>query len=124
MRVSHPISESNECSFVKSSGRPQTVCVPKLSHLVVRIIVMDRTDETRDALGVDDVSAPILVIDCDDCIKRKTETCDDCMVTFLCERVPGDAVVVALDEYRALRVIEASGLLPPLRHTVDTPVKG
>ena len=64
-------------------------------------------------------SGDALVIDCDECSQQDTATCDDCMVTFLCGRQPGDAVVVELEEYRALRVIGASGLVPPLRHTVD-----
>ena len=85
---------------------------------------MDGIDETRDVLDVDNISARTLVIDCDDCTKRNTESCDDCMVTFLFKRDPGDAVVVELDEYRALRVIEASGLVPPLRHTADEPFMG
>ena len=60
-----------------------------------------------------------LVIDCDDCSQQETSTCDDCMVTFLCDRDPGDAVVVELDEFRALRVLEESGLVPPLRYSDD-----
>ena len=59
-----------------------------------------------------------LVIDCETCSERDTSTCDDCMVTFLCDRDPGDAVVVDLGEFRALRVLGESGLVPPLRHTL------
>ena len=61
-----------------------------------------------------------LTIDCATCSQRDTSTCDDCMVTFLCGRDPGDAVVVDLGEFRAMRVLGESGLVRPLRHTSST----
>ena len=67
-----------------------------------------------------DSSSEVLVIDCETCSERETPTCDDCMVTFLCKRDPGDAVVVDLGEFRALRVLGESGLVPPLRHSHRT----
>jgi hypothetical protein len=57
-----------------------------------------------------------LVIDCDQCVMQHTEACDDCVVTFICSREPGDAVVVDVDEFRALRLLSYSGLVPELRH--------
>jgi hypothetical protein len=62
-----------------------------------------------------------LTIDCATCAMHDTEACDDCVVTFLCGRQPGDAVVVDLAEARALRVLTGSGLAPPLRHTGAPP---
>ncbi len=56
------------------------------------------------------------VIDCDQCTMQHTEACGDCVVTFLCSREPGDAVVVDVNEYRALRMLADSGLAPTLRH--------
>ena len=56
-----------------------------------------------------------VVIDCDECILQHTEACADCVVTYLC----GEAsrpVVVDLAEARALRLLDAGGLAPPLRH--------
>ena len=61
-----------------------------------------------------------LVIDCATCSQRDTSTCDNCMVTFLCDREPGDAVVVDLGEFRAMWVLGESGLVPPLRHSEQT----
>ncbi len=58
-----------------------------------------------------------LVIDCNNCGMRGTDTCSDCLVTFLCRREEGDAVVIDLAERRALSVLADSGLVPPLRHT-------
>ena len=47
-----------------------------------------------------------LTIDCGDCVMAGTTACDDCIVSFIVEREPGDAVVVDADEERALRVAE------------------
>ncbi|MEX2294282.1 MAG: hypothetical protein WD691_10890 [Acidimicrobiales bacterium] len=57
-----------------------------------------------------------LCISCDDCIMEGTSACADCVVTFLCEREPGDAIVIDVVEVRALRLLEAGGLAPRLRH--------
>lgn len=45
-----------------------------------------------------------------------TEACADCVVTFLCAREPGEAVVIDVQEARALRLLEQGGLAPALRH--------
>jgi hypothetical protein len=60
-----------------------------------------------------------LVLDCDTCAERHTSTCDDCVVTFLLHRRPGEAVVIDLDEHRSLRLLADAGLAPPLRHVPD-----
>ena len=57
-----------------------------------------------------------LVIDCDQCAMQHTDACADCVVTYICSREPGDAVVVDVDEFRALRLLSDSGLVPELRH--------
>jgi len=54
-------------------------------------------------------------IDCDTCVGRQTGACDDCVVSFLVDRDPDDAVVIDADEARALRMLERAGLLPSLR---------
>jgi hypothetical protein len=56
-----------------------------------------------------------LTIDCDCCALQKTDACDDCVVTFLLEREPDDAVVIDADEARAMRMLERAGLVPSLR---------
>jgi hypothetical protein len=45
-----------------------------------------------------------------------TSACADCVVTFIVLRVPGDAVVVDVEEERALRTLNEHGLVPQLRH--------
>jgi hypothetical protein len=59
-----------------------------------------------------------LRIDCDECVMRGTEACDDCVVSFIVERRPGDAIVVDADEQRALKALGDRGLVPRLRHRV------
>ena len=57
-----------------------------------------------------------LTIDCDGCIMQGTDACSDCVVTFICNREPDDAVVFDVAEERALRLLGRNGLVPPLRH--------
>lgn len=45
-----------------------------------------------------------------------TAACADCVVTFLCERDPSDAVVIDVAEVRALKLLAEGGLAPVLRH--------
>jgi hypothetical protein len=55
-------------------------------------------------------------IDCDTCVARHSDACDDCVVTFLCNREPGEAIVIPVEEVRALRLLGDAGLVPRLRH--------
>ena len=57
-----------------------------------------------------------LLISCDECAMEGTDACSDCVVTFLCGREAGDAVVIDVDDIRALRLLERGGLAPTLRH--------
>ena len=57
-----------------------------------------------------------MIIDCADCVMQATDACSDCVVTFLCGREAGEAVVIDVDEARALRLLERGGLAPRLRH--------
>ena len=56
------------------------------------------------------------IIDCDDCTMSGTSACDDCVVSFILRREPGEALVIDADEERALRTLEGGGLVPGLRH--------
>ena len=55
-------------------------------------------------------------IDCGDCVMADTSACDECVVTFIVNREPGDAVVVDAEEERDLRALGEAGLVPRLRH--------
>jgi hypothetical protein len=61
-----------------------------------------------------------LIIDCDECALQGTAACDDCVVTFICSREAGEAVVVDVAEERAIRLLSGAGLLPGLRHVRRT----
>jgi hypothetical protein len=63
-----------------------------------------------------DTNEGVLRIDCDDCAMQGTDCCADCLVTFICSREPGEAVVVDVAEARALRMLSEAGLLPASRH--------
>lgn len=56
-----------------------------------------------------------ITVDCDSCVMRGTEACDECVVSFLLGREPDDAVVIDADEARAMRMLEQAGLLPALK---------
>lgn len=55
-------------------------------------------------------------IDCDECTKRDTDVCADCVVTFICSRESDEAVVIDVAEERAIRLLSNAGLVPQLRH--------
>ena len=57
-----------------------------------------------------------LTIDCGDCVMAHTAACDDCIVSFIVGREPGDAVIIDAEEERALRTLSDGGLVPRLRH--------
>lgn len=75
----------------------------------------------------------VLSIACDDCVMAATAACDDCLVSYLWSELPNPSevsprsqaahhgadarsVVLDLDEHRAVRRLQAAGLLPRSRH--------
>ncbi|MGI9577177.1 MAG: hypothetical protein ACR2OH_03150 [Microthrixaceae bacterium] len=64
----------------------------------------------------DDPRGEPLTFGCDDCSRRQSSHCDDCLVTHLCQEDDGQ-VVVSIDELRLVRKLQAGGLAPPLRHS-------
>jgi hypothetical protein len=56
-------------------------------------------------------------ISCDDCELQNSSACDDCLVSFVLGREPDDAVVVDVQEARAMRMLSRAGLVPQLRHS-------
>lgn len=71
--------------------------------------------ELRSTPSVTDSGA--FTIDCADCAHRNTAVCDDCIVSFIVDREPDDALVVDADEARAVRLLEQAGLVPGVRHS-------
>jgi hypothetical protein len=63
----------------------------------------------------------VLTIDCSDCVLAATAACDDCLVTFIVDRRPGEPVVIEAEEARAVELLGAAGLVGPLRHRAHRP---
>jgi len=61
------------------------------------------------------MSGSTITVDCDECTLQHTSACEDCLVTFLLDREPGDAVVIDAAEARAVRLLERAGLVLNLR---------
>lgn len=59
----------------------------------------------------------VATIDCGECCMRNTNVCDDCVVTFVMSREPGEALIIDAAEARAVRMLANAGLVPELRHT-------
>ena len=55
-------------------------------------------------------------IDCDECTRQGTATCEDCVVTHLCDRPDDSGVVVEVADVVALLRLGNAGLAPRLRH--------
>jgi hypothetical protein len=55
-------------------------------------------------------------IDCTTCLRQRSDSCDDCVVMFLTNREPDEAVVVDAAEFAALRRLSEAGLVPSLLH--------
>ena len=62
----------------------------------------------------------VSVISCDDCAMQHTSACDDCVVTFICNREADQAVVIDVVEARAVRLLGEAGLVPQLRQVRRT----
>ncbi len=58
---------------------------------------------------------PTVVVNCDECIRRATAACEDCLVTFLLRGEDREPVVVDAAEARAVRLLHGAGLVPELR---------
>ena len=56
-----------------------------------------------------------ITISCDECVMEGTTVCQDCIVTYLCDREPEEAVVIDIADVRAMRLLATAGLVPELR---------
>ena len=59
--------------------------------------------------------AEALVIDCDECVMRHTASCNDCIMTALCERSDDGPVAFDDIESHAVHLLSSAGLVPRLR---------
>jgi len=66
-----------------------------------------------------------MTIDCGTCTRQNTPTCDDCVVNFIVNREPEEAVVIDVAEFSALKRLQSAGLVPDLLHDeIQRPVSG
>jgi hypothetical protein len=72
--------------------------------------------ETARAGEAEEEAGAVLTIDCGTCELRHTSACGDCLVSFVCDRPVGGAVVMHAAEARAVRLLGTGGLVPQLRH--------
>jgi hypothetical protein len=84
-----------------------------------RVIVMPTSRDTDTDTDTEVEPECELTIDCDCCALHHTGACEECVVTFLLEREPDDAVVIDADEARAMRMLERAGLVPTLRFSTQ-----
>lgn len=59
---------------------------------------------------------PTLMIDCDECAMQGTDQCNECVVTFLCDRDPDEVVMIEADEARVVGILSRAGLVPNMQH--------
>ena len=57
-----------------------------------------------------------ITIECDGCRGREYNVCSDCVVSFILGREPDDAIIIDVQEARAVRLLGRAGLVPPLRY--------
>lgn len=60
-------------------------------------------------------------ISCDDCVRRSTTDCSECVVTFVLDadgelRPESDALVIDMADARVLSWMRDAGLIPDLRY--------
>ena len=59
-------------------------------------------------------------ISCETCVMQASDACGDCVVSFIVNRAPGDALVIDVAEARAMRALAQAGLVPDLRHATSS----
>lgn len=57
-----------------------------------------------------------MTVDCGTCTRQKTPACTGCVVNFIVNREPTEAVVINVAEFTALRRLQSAGLVPELLH--------
>ena len=91
---------------------PDEAVHERFAARIEEVVAREESRSRHPAAGAE----PVLRIDCADCTARCTAACDDCVVSFIVNREPGDALVVDVAEARAVRLLADAGLLPGLRH--------
>ena len=88
----------------------------------------DGLEDLEDLEDLELVDDDWTTISCDSCVMADSSTCDDCVVTYLCSRMAiasrGRRTNARLhfddQESDTLRLFQAAGLAPALRHVART----
>ncbi|MFZ1062567.1 MAG: hypothetical protein WAN30_03760 [Acidimicrobiales bacterium] len=56
-----------------------------------------------------------LSISCDDCVRRGTPDCEDCLVSFVLGEEPGKLAMTS-EEAHVVELFSAQGMIPRLRY--------
>ena len=59
---------------------------------------------------------PSFTISCSECSMQGSDTCGECVVSFICGRDRDEAAIIDAEEERAVRLLAKAGLVPQLRH--------
>lgn len=57
-----------------------------------------------------------ITFSCAECVLQHSDHCNDCLVSFVCDHEPDDALVIDAAEARAVRLLASAGLVPGVRH--------
>ena len=61
----------------------------------------------------------VITIDCDVCVRRFSDECDDCVVSYLVDHDPATPVVFGRREQNAVDLLADAGLIPRSRFERD-----
>lgn len=87
--------------------------MPPTSHPHLRLIgESGDSDPDRPASADPD---PVVVIDCDMCVRQHSDECDDCVVSYLVDHDPATPVVFGRQEQKAVELLADAGLIPRSR---------
>ena len=62
---------------------------------------------------------PVVTIDCEVCVRRFSDECDDCVVSYLVDHDPATPVVFGRQEQKAVDLLAEAGLIPRSRFERD-----
>ena len=57
-----------------------------------------------------------VTIDCASCSLQETDACGDCVVTFITNREPDEAVIIDVASFAAMKRLQSAGMVPELKH--------
>ena len=87
--------------------------MPPTSHPHLRLIGKSGDSDPNRSAPSD--PGPVVVIDCDMCVRQHSDECDDCVVSYLVDHDPATPVVFGRQEQKAVELLADAGLIPRSR---------